>query len=260
MMKAELFPIVTIKEAMECARLMASVDPWLTLKKSYEDCLKLFLNRSHDIFIMKDDDKVIAFCVVETNAFTEPVNKLIAVHPDYRDKGIEKRMLENMQIQNNDKGVYASGNRNEMDIDFIYNNLKNLYWATNLTRENLMGRMMNSMCFGIFVNGQQKGFARVVTDYFSFAYLADVFVEEKERGKGYSRILMEYILDYPSLRDIKWLLATRDMHRLYEKYGFAGIANPDRFMGRERMEIILDPCSSSCSSLLGVKILSSING
>ena len=88
------------------------------------------------------------------------------------------------------------------------------------------------MCFGVFVNDQQKGFARVVTDYFSFAYLADVFIEEKERGKGYSLILMEYILDYPSLRDIKWLLATRDMHRLYEKFGFYGVNNPERFMGK----------------------------
>lgn len=235
-MNTELVPIVTIQEARECAALMASADPWITLKRTYEDCLKLFLDRSRDIFIMKNNDKVIAFCVVEKNAFSGSGNKLIAVHEDYRDKGIENSILklleEKLLIQQGSKGVYATGERNKMDIDFIYNNLKNLYWATNLTKENLIGRIMNSMCFGVFVNDSQKAFARVVTDYFSFAYLADVFVEEKERGKGYSRILIEYIIDYPSLRDIKWLLATRDMHGLYEKFGFSEVSNPGRFMGK----------------------------
>ena len=130
------------------------------------------------------------------------------------------------------KEVYASDDRDKMDVDFIFNNLKTLYWALNLTRENLVGRMTNSICFGVFADGRQVGFARVVTDYFSFAYLADVFVEEKERGKGYSRVLLEYIMDYPSLKDIRWLLATRDMHGLYKKFGFTDVANPERFMGK----------------------------
>lgn len=135
-------------------------------------------------------------------------------------------------MEGNINGVYISDDRDKMDVDFIYNNLKTLYWATNLTRENLVGRMNNSLCFGVFADGRQKGFARVITDYFSMAYLADVFVEEKERGKGYSRVLMEYILDYPSLDNIKWLLATRDMHALYKKFGFTEVANPERFMGK----------------------------
>ena len=132
----------------------------------------------------------------------------------------------------NTNDVYISDDRRMMDVEFIYNNLKTLYWATNITRENLTGRINNSLCFGVFVNGRQKGFARVITDYFSMAYLADVFVEEKERGKGYSRMLMNYIFEYPSLKDIKWLLATRDMHGLYRKFGFTDIPNPDRFMGK----------------------------
>jgi GNAT superfamily N-acetyltransferase len=100
-----------------------------------------------------------------------------------------------------------------------------------VTRENVIGRMMNSMNFGVFAYGRQVGFARVITDYFSFAYLADVFVEEPSRGNGYSRILMEYIIDYPVLRNIKWLLATRDMQGLYTKFGFTPVNNPSRFMG-----------------------------
>ena len=229
-------PIVTIQEAMDCATLIASIDPWVKLQRTYEDCLKLFLDRSRDIFIMKENNRVIAFCIVEKDIFSMSFIRMVGVDQLYRNQGIEESIIkwvnENLLTQNDEDGLYATGDRNKMDIDFIYNNLKTLYWATNLTRENLMGRMMNSMCFGIFVNDQQKGFARVVTDYFSFAYLADVFVEENNRGKGYSRILMEYILDYPSLRDIKWLLATRDMHGLYEKFGFSRLTNPERFMGK----------------------------
>jgi GNAT superfamily N-acetyltransferase len=135
-------------------------------------------------------------------------------------------------VPGNSKNVYVSDDRDMMDINFIYDNLIMQYWSKNLTRENLIGRMRNSICFGVFADGSQKGFARVITDYFSFAYLADVFVEERERGKGYSRVLIEYILDYPPLKDIKWLLATRDMHGLYKKFGFTEIANPERFMGK----------------------------
>jgi GNAT superfamily N-acetyltransferase len=137
-----------------------------------------------------------------------------------------------MNIHETAREVYVSDDRSKMDIDFVYNNLKTMYWATNLTRENLVGRVENSICFGVFVDVQQVGFARVITDYFSFAYLADVFVEEQQRGKGYSRVLIAYILDYPSLRGIKWLLATRDMHGLYKKFGFTEVANPERFMGK----------------------------
>ena len=289
-MNTALLPVVTIEEAMECATLMASIDPWVTLKRPYDDCLKLFLDRSRDIFIIKDNNEVIAFCVIDINSFPKPYISVLGVHPTYQGKGIgtfilkwaeneygkingkifiavssfnslAKKVYERfgfVQIgelknyiidghsellmqkvadvrgagESSGDHVYATGERSKMDIDFIYFNLKNLYWATNLTRENLIGRIMNSMCFGVFANGRQAGFARVVTDYFSFAYLADVFVDEKERGKGYARILMEYIIDYPSLRDIKWLLATRDMHALYEKFGFSGVNNPDRFMGK----------------------------
>ena len=235
-MKRELVPIVTIREAMECAALMASSDTGVTIKRSFEECLKLFLDRSRDIYIMKDNARVMAFCVVERDTFSQPSIRMVYVDSGYREQGIEGSITKwvggNLLTQKEDNGAYATGDRNKMDIDFIFNNLRHLYWATNLTRENLIGRIMNSMCFGVFVNDQQKGFARVVTDYFSFAYLADVFIEEKERGKGYSKILMEYVLDYPSLRDIKWLLATRDMHRLYEKFGFYGVNNPERFMGK----------------------------
>jgi ribosomal protein S18 acetylase RimI-like enzyme len=288
-MNANIRILETIEEAKKCAALMSETDPWTTLGKGYEDCLKLFLDWTRDIYIAKKNDDVIAFCVVQTDSFPFPYIKSLAVHPSYRGKGLgtkllkmseekygringkifigvssfnddasrlyqrsgyrkigelkdylavghseilmEKVLAENVDQKQNE-AIYVSADRSEMDIDFIYENLKTLYWATNLSRENLVGRIMNSINFGVFVNKKQVGFARVITDYFSFSYIADVFVEEKERGKGYSKLLMEYILNYPTLKDSKWLLATRDMHGLYAKFGFTAVNNPDRFMGK----------------------------
>lgn len=281
--------LTTIEEAKQCARLLADSDPWIALQRSYEHCLKLFLDRSRDIFILKDGEQVVALCVVHTNCFPQPYIKSLAVHPAYRGKGIGKSVVNFVERKygglngkifiavssfnngarklyeelgyrevgefenyikdghseilmqktlyekprvNKPGSVYVSTDKADMDLDFIFDNLKNLYWSTNLTRENLQGRILNSICFGVFDKRQQVGFARVVTDYFSFAYLADVFVTEKERGKGHSRVLIEYILGYPVLKDIKWLLATRDMHALYAKFGFTGVGSPDRFMGK----------------------------
>jgi GNAT superfamily N-acetyltransferase len=221
--------IVTVQDALECAKIMTRIEP----DKTEEGCFKLFADRSKDVFIIKDDGRVVAYCVIETCSISSTSHMIIGTDPSH--KSLEKTFTEWLDKKAqpvNETGVFAIAGRDKMDIDFIYNNLKTLYWATNLTRENLIGRMMNSMCFGVFADGSQKGFARVVTDYFAFAYLADVFVEEKERGKGYSRVLMEYILNYPSLRDIKWLLATRDVHGLYKKFGFTPVANPERFMGK----------------------------
>ena len=234
-MNITLQPVITKEQAMECAALMASLEPWKS-QRNYGDRLKLFLNRSLDTYFIKDEEKIMAFCIAESNILSGTVNKLSGVYSNYVNADLQQRMLqmldEKLKGQPHQSGIYVTDDRNKMDVDFIYNNLKELYWATNLTRENLIGRMMNSMCFGVFADDQQKGFARVVTDFFSFAYLADVFVEEKERGKGYSRVLMDYILDYPLLRDIKWLLATRDCHALYEKFGFTPVNDPGRFMGK----------------------------
>ena len=134
-------------------------------------------------------------------------------------------------VPENTSGVYASDDRDKMDIDFIYNNLKTLYWALNLTRENLVGRMMNSMCFGVFIGERQIGFARVITDYFSFAYLADVFIDENYRGRGLGKWLVNMILAHPDLQGLRRImLATRDAHKLYEQLGFIAMPNPDRYM------------------------------
>ena len=87
------------------------------------------------------------------------------------------------------------------------------------------------MCFGVFENAKQVGFARVIADYATYAYLADVFILESHRGKGLSKFLMECIVAHPQLQGLRrWTLATRDAHGLYAKFGFTPLQTPDRFM------------------------------
>lgn len=89
----------------------------------------------------------------------------------------------------------------------------------------------NSLNFGVYLNNQQIGFARVVTDFGQFAYIMDLFIEENYRGKGYSKKLMKFILEFDKLKNIKvWRLATKDAHDLYTKFGFNKIAKPENLM------------------------------
>ena len=89
----------------------------------------------------------------------------------------------------------------------------------------------NSLCFGAFADGQLAGFARVVTDYATFGWLADVFVLEAYRGQGVGKALVQAVEDHPDLRAVRLLLATKDAHGLYAQYGFEPVA-PDRYMAR----------------------------
>ncbi|WP_347349402.1 GNAT family N-acetyltransferase [Flavobacterium sp. EDS] len=89
----------------------------------------------------------------------------------------------------------------------------------------------HSFCFGIFLDNKQIGFARVITDYVVFAYVMDVFITEEHRGKGYSSILIERMINEPALKDVKiWRLATTDAHFLYNKFGFTALKSPEKMM------------------------------
>ncbi len=93
--------------------------------------------------------------------------------------------------------------------------------------------MQNSICFGVYCGEQQIGFARVVSDQATFAYVGDVFVLEEFRGRGLSKWLMEAIISHPDLQGLRrWVLATRDAHGLYEKFGFHELKFPERWMER----------------------------
>ncbi|WP_077922459.1 GNAT family N-acetyltransferase [Spirosoma sp. 209] len=111
------------------------------------------------------------------------------------------------------------------------------YWAKNIPLDIVERSIANSLCFGVYQHGQQVGFARVITDQATFAYLSDVFILPEHRGKGLSKWLVQTISDWPELQGLRrWMLATRDAHSLYEQFGFRAIDNPDFFMQRKLIE------------------------
>lgn len=119
-----------------------------------------------------------------------------------------------------------------MDISFIHSFLAKSYWAGGIPLETLTKAIENSLCFGVFAeSGEQVGFARMITDCATYAYLADVFIIEAHRGKGLSKSLMQFITAYPSLQGLRRItLATRDAHNLYARFGYKSLANPTLFM------------------------------
>ena len=132
-----------------------------------------------------------------------------------------------------------STDRSKLNIELIHNYLSNeSYWAKNIPIETVKRSIENSFCFGLYkINEvtsstiEQIGFARVMTDHATFGYLADVFILEKYRGQGLSKWLMEEVMNCEVLQGLRsWMLATRDAHSLYEKFGFKVLGNPERFM------------------------------
>ncbi|HZR64831.1 MAG TPA: GNAT family N-acetyltransferase [Terriglobales bacterium] len=133
----------------------------------------------------------------------------------------------------------VSTDRGRLDINLIYEFLsKRSYWAEGVPRDVVEHAIENSLCFGLFEGGRQVGFARAITDYATFAYLADVFVLESHRGRGLSKFLMECIVKHPKLQNLRrWMLATKDAHSLYAKFGFAPLEQPERFMCRANPDV-----------------------
>ncbi len=124
-----------------------------------------------------------------------------------------------------------STDKSLLDIQMIITFLGNSYWAKGRPASIIERSIENSLCFGVYLNDKQIGFARVITDYAVFGYLADVFILEEYRGNGYSKKLIQRIIDHPDLKYIKrWILATKDAHGLYAKTGFRPLENPQRFM------------------------------
>ena len=127
--------------------------------------------------------------------------------------------------------VSVSTNKSKLDVPFIQNFLKDIYWAAGRTMEEVQATIDSSVCFGIYLNEVQIGFARVITDYVVFGYVMDVFIAKEHRGNGYSCSLISAMMNEPVLRDLKiWRLATSDAHFLYEKFGFKALAHPEKLM------------------------------
>ena len=127
--------------------------------------------------------------------------------------------------------IQVSTNKEKLNVPFIQDFLKDIYWAAGRTIEEVQKTIDSSICFGIYLDDVQIGFARVITDYVVFAYLMDVFITEEHRGKGYSSILISAMMEEPVLKEVKiWRLATSDAHFLYQKFGFKALAHPEKMM------------------------------
>jgi GNAT superfamily N-acetyltransferase len=125
-----------------------------------------------------------------------------------------------------------------LDIHFIDGYLVRSYWAEGIPRETVECSIANSLCFGVYDGDKQVGFARVITDSATFAYLADVFIIESHRGRGLSRFLMECIMTHPRLQNFRrFTPATLDAHGLYAQFGFKNSSNSDRFTEIFRPEV-----------------------
>ena len=139
----------------------------------------------------------------------------------------------------------VSNDQNEMDIDLIHSFLSACYWSAGIPRPVLVNAMRNSLCFALLLENDESakkaipatekpqtiGFARMVTDKATFAYLADVFIVNEFRNKGYSQILLDAIFAHADIQGLRRImLATRDAHGLYEKYNFSEIPDPSILM------------------------------
>jgi len=125
-----------------------------------------------------------------------------------------------------------SADKSRLDIEMIHRFLsQEAYWSRNIPRAVVERAIHNSMCFGAYEGDRQIGFARVVTDCATFAYIADVFVLPSHRRSGVSKLILQTIRDHPDLQGLRrWQLSTKDAHGLYEQFGFRRVTKPERLM------------------------------
>ena len=136
-----------------------------------------------------------------------------------------------MQTEWRRHSYLISTDRGKLDRTVIHRFLEGSYWAKGIPREIVERGIENSLCFGLYDGERQIGFARIISDLSTFAYLADVFVLESERGRGLGVWLIETIKDHPQLQGLRrWMLATADAHGLYRKFGFTALSRPERIM------------------------------
>lgn len=129
--------------------------------------------------------------------------------------------------------------RERLDLDRIHDFLaRQSYWAKGIARATVQKSIQNSLCFGLYRAKEQIGFARVISDFATIAYLGDVFVLPEFRGRGLSKWLMQCVCSHPELQNLRrWILVTGDAHGLYERFGFSQLAHPENFMERHHPDL-----------------------
>lgn len=136
-----------------------------------------------------------------------------------------------MKYSVTENNFIISTDKNKINIEYVHDFLSHSYWSPGVPIETVTKAMNGSLCFGVYDNDKQIGYARMVTDTATFAYLADVFIDENYRGKGLGKWLVKVILAHPDLQGLRRImLATKDAHALYEQVGFTAINNPERYM------------------------------
>jgi GNAT superfamily N-acetyltransferase len=127
--------------------------------------------------------------------------------------------------------IEISTDQTRLDVEVIHAFLADSYWVPGISRSNVETCIKHSLCFGVYADGRQIGFARVVTDYVRFAHILDVFVIAEFRGQGLGKLLMKELLSHPKLATIvRFTLGTKDAHGLYAQFGFTVPASPERQM------------------------------
>jgi N-acetylglutamate synthase-like GNAT family acetyltransferase len=131
------------------------------------------------------------------------------------------------------KPFMISTDRNKVNVDKVCEFLAQSYWANTRKRETIIKSLEHSICFSLFHENTQIGFARVITDGATFAYLCDVFIDEAYRGKGLGKWMLECILEHPDIAPVRrFCLVTKDAHEFYRPFGFQSLQQPERFMER----------------------------
>jgi GNAT superfamily N-acetyltransferase len=136
------------------------------------------------------------------------------------------------------EGFLISTDRGRLDRAAIHEFLRDSYWARGIPREVVDRSIDNALCFGLYEGDRQIGLARVITDLATFAYLSDVYVLPSYRGRGLATWLMKVVFEHPDLQRLRrWMLATRDAHGLYRKFGFGDLAHPEWIMEIVRRDL-----------------------
>jgi predicted GNAT family N-acyltransferase len=138
-----------------------------------------------------------------------------------------------------------STDRDRLDLNVIHGFLTASYWAKGIPRDLVARSLQNALCFGVYKQEQQVGFARVISDFATYAYIGDVFVLEAFRGHGLGKWMIEAIMRHPQLEGLRrWTLATRDAHPLYAQFGFTPLKKPGNFMELHNPNVYEQTCSS----------------
>ncbi len=138
--------------------------------------------------------------------------------------------------------IEISTDKSKLNINVIHKYLsEESYWAKDRNIETIQRSIDHSLCFGVYINDNQVGFARVVTDYTIYAYIMDVFILKEYQGKGYGKSLMNVIMNHQELQNLnRWGLATNDAHGLYKQFGFESLSKPEIMMEIKKKQAVTE--------------------